>query len=645
MRSRASHRAILLSVTLALAIATPASAVDPTEDGGVPIASDAEEHRIHDQHGGVDGHLPATSSNVELVGKMNINQDQAGRVADVGVLGDYAYIAAWAQPNCQKGGVYVFNISDPTKPKQINFIRTANDSYSGEGVQAVHLSTSAWTGDLLAFNNEDCLDKSQGRFNPSGKTSRHSIGGFTLVDVTNPKTHKYLVEGFGDHNTPTLQNEVDAHEIHSVFVWEDENGTPGNNADDRAYAVVTDNEELKDVDIFDITNPLSPVMIGEWDLDVTFPQIVQADLGDGSSFLHDMIVKQIGADYVMLLSYWDGGYVALNVSDPENPTYIGDTDFTNPDPLLNERIEPDPNLPPEGNGHQAEFSLNSDFIVAADEDFGPVTPFISIDGGPVTPFGAGVASTGPLLSEGDSLSGDTRFAGLGCDAGTFPAPGGATIAVIERGACTFQVKLDNASAAGYDAAIIFNSTGGVPGCEALVNMLATTDILNLFVSRSLGYAILGVGGYNPANCPAGANPPLPASGTAGLPIVITVQFDGWGYVHLYSYPGMLELDTYAIPEAHDPASASGFGDLSVHEVAMSELDNTLAYFSYYSGGFRVAQIQPDGVGGFDLNEVGRFIDAGGNNFWGVQVWQHNGLEYVLASDRDFGVYIFRYTGP
>jgi len=142
-------------------------------------------------------------------------------------------------------------------------------------------------------------------------------------------------------------------------------------------------------------------------------------------------------------------------------------------------------------------------------------------------------------------------------------------------------------------------------------------------------------------------PPLPAAGTAGESIAITVDFDGWGYVHLYSYPGMLELDTYAIPEAHDVTKAFGFGDLSVHEVEMSAVDNTLAYFSYYSGGFRVARIQPSN-GGFALNEVGRFIDAGGdggNNFWGVQVWQHGGQEYVLASDRDFGIYIFKYIGP
>ena len=102
---------------------------------------------------------------------------------------------------------------------------------------------------------------------------------------------------------------------------------------------------------------------------------------------------------------------------------------------------------------------------------------------------------------------------------------------------------------------------------------------------------------------------------------------------------MTELDTYAVPQAHDPAFASGFGDLSVHEAATSPTRNDLVYFSYYAAGFRVAEIVND-----NLVEMGHYIDTGGNNFWGVQVFQSGGQEYVAASDRDFGLYIFRYTG-
>ena len=103
---------------------------------------------------------------------------------------------------------------------------------------------------------------------------------------------------------------------------------------------------------------------------------------------------------------------------------------------------------------------------------------------------------------------------------------------------------------------------------------------------------------------------------------------------------MAEIGTYALPESQDAAYASGFGDLSVHEVA-TDPDTNLAYISYYGGGFRVLEYGTDG-----LTEVGSFIDEGGNNFWGVEVIQHpNGEKYVLASDRDSGLYILQYTGP
>ena len=94
------------------------------------------------------------------------------------------------------------------------------------------------------------------------------------------------------------------------------------------------------------------------------------------------------------------------------------------------------------------------------------------------------------------------------------------------------------------------------------------------------------------------------------------------------------------PEAHDPKFASGFGDLSVHEVATSKKNANVAYFSYYSGGFRVVNISSG-----KIVETGRSIDQGGNNLWGVEVFDDGGTEYVAASDRDKGLYIYKYTAP
>src|SRR5687767_6272682 len=111
-RKSAAFAAVLALCAPLVASAHP----DPAGDG---VVDHAKATNAHHQHGGTGGHLPAGSANVRLVGKAAVNQDQPGRVADVGVFGDYAYLAAFWEPRCQKGGVYVFDIGDPTRPKQI----------------------------------------------------------------------------------------------------------------------------------------------------------------------------------------------------------------------------------------------------------------------------------------------------------------------------------------------------------------------------------------------------------------------------------------------------------------------------------------------------------------------------------------------
>jgi hypothetical protein len=133
-------------------------------------------------------------------------------------------------------------------------------------------------------------------------------------------------------------------------------------------------------------------------------------------------------------------------------------------------------------------------------------------------------------------------------------------------------------------------------------------------------------------------------GTIGEKHQASGVFDGWGYLNLHdaTRPNLPIIGTCAVDEALDPAFQSGFGILSVHEVKTDSRPGiNLAYFSYYNAGFRVAQFGRTGI-----TEVGRFIDEGGNDFWGVALAEdQNGDRIVLASDRDFGLYIFRYTGP
>jgi len=617
MRRHATRPLLSLVIALGLlagSMATAAAHPETSTDGATHNHSD----RNAQQHGDTAGHLPASNTdNIELVSSLALKNVVPEKIADVAVHNGYAYLAAWGVVTCKYNGVHVVDIRDPESPREVAFVPSKEGSYPGEGVQAIYIDTPSFEGDILVTNNEKCRE-------PAG------FGGMNIYNVSNPARPTPLALGVGDF-TVNGQGKKDSNQIHSVFAWD---------AGNKAYAVIVDNEEFPDVDIIDITNPKKARLVAEHDLAVMFPQILQPELTE--VFHHDVIVKKIGSRFIMSVSYWDGGYVLLDVTDPLNPTYVADSDFPDPDSIFN--------VLPEGNGHQSEFNLDNEYLIGADEDFGPYAlNALSSDGSTVH---ASQGSDTTPLEPGDTITGTSRFVGQACigDPAVPPAGGlGDEIAVVERGLCTFSEKVANVIAAGgYEAVLIFNRTDAPSGgCEATLGMTVEGNIPTFGVApRSEGFALF-TADYSTDACNGGPGQALPvAIGTLGNSITFSSYFDGWGYVRLFENDldpndgsnKLVELDTYAVAEAQDPDFSFGFGDLSVHEVAASHERNDLLYFSYYSAGFRVVEIQND-----QLVEVGHFIDEGGNNFWGVQVFDHDGDEYVAASDRDKGLYIFRYT--
>jgi hypothetical protein len=606
---------LLLSAVLAFTLALAGIALAhtaPFDDGVIDSAKDVHGHK-HAQHGESTGHLAARNDDVQLISKLKLKNVVPEKIADVGVHKGFAYLAAWGVVTCKYNGVHVVDIKNPAKPREVAFIGSKTGSYPGEGVQAIKMDTAAFDGDILVTNNEKCNQTS-------------GFGGMNIYDITNPKAPTPLYEGFGD-DAVNGTGKKDAHETHSVFAWD---------AGARAYAVMVDNEEAKDVDIVDITNPKKPKLIAEYDLAEKFPQIKQAGMDE--IFLHDMIVKKIGNKWVMLASYWDAGYVKLDVTDPKDAKYLADSDYAAIDP---EAAESGFTVPPEGNGHQGEFTKDNRYAIGTDEDFAPFALTATTDDG--SELTASQGSDTRKLAPGQTITGQSVFFGRGCNGDATAPPGdGSQIAVVERGLCTFTEKVANVErVGGYAAVFIFNRTGS-DGCDGSLGMSVAGGIPTFGVApRGQGFGIFDQP-YSNADCLAGTgssvSPPV-AVGTRGDRLTFSSYFDGWGYVHLFDARTMQSLDTYAIPEAHDPSKADGFGDLSVHEVAVSNVDPSLAYYAYYSGGFRATRII-DGK----LVEVASFIDSGGSNFWGVEVFKSGGQEYVAASDRDLGLYIFQTKG-
>jgi len=591
--------------------------------------------------------LPPASENLQLVSKLGLEtpaqyridgtQGQAllpGQIADVTVHKNTAYVNSWSESTCNRGGFFSVDISDPANPKQLAFVPARSGQYHGEGAHAIAVNIpGGFQGDLLAVNNEAC----------SG-----TRGGFDLYDVSNPAAPQTLAQSVGDRTADRpdgspfgpLTGTQTPNRSHSVFIWQD---------GDKAYLVATDNTESADVDIFDITEPTAPVFIADVDLiELGIDQGIDVIGNSGNAewiYNHDMVVKKINGVQTMLVSYWDAGYIKLDVSDPASPKIIGDSDFGTQDPVMQRASTNAPWSLPEGNAHQAEFSHDNRFVLAADEDFDTHRTLGSIDQGAAGTFTFNSAGHtvnedgdpyGPQLKD-RPIVGKTRYVGAACDGDPIAASSAdVKIAIINSDDCAFQEKTENAEAVGYTAVIIFDNSTSAP-CDELFGMIFenyTGNAVTLWVTREVGLRMLGVA--NAQTCSTAT----PAAPRDGNPISITTEFDGWGYTHLLRNDSTLTpVDAYAIPQAMDPNFATGFGDLTVHEFATDATEN-LAYSSYYAGGMRVFSFGDNG-----LEPVGTFIEQS-NDFWGVEDFTTaDGERLIAGSDRNVGLYLLRYTGP
>jgi hypothetical protein len=622
--------------------------------GLVPGSDDGGGKSHLAQHGPTTGHLPPSQENVDLVSKLRLTHFE-GDISDVSALQTqdgrwFAYLGDWGA-DCPTGGVHVVEFTNPSKPKKVSFLDSRGFGYVTEGVHALHVETSEFQGDLLVISNESC-DVGRPRDTP---------GGITIYDITNPLRPKRLVQAFGDFDFGRPANQS-----HSAIAWND---------GDEAYVAAIDNVELEDVDIFEITDPRHPVKVAETRLPG-----VNVDAYGQEKTSHDFDVLQFpDGSWHLMVSDWDAGWIDVDVSDPSNPQIVGDFDYAECDQVVTTAC------PPEGNAHQGEWNSDGSLFVGTDEDLSPFRVPITVLDGPLAgqKIDAGeFGFTKQVASFPDGkVNGPTVFGGYGCPGDPVPpvstlGPLGAdeeAVIVFQRGpvgdpnapgeACFFSDKIRAGEEAGYDVVIVANHHAGAQGGE-------TPDA---FFCGGQGSPVLGTAaglciGHKSMHELFGRPPdytfPYPQGdpgdlepniGDLGPRVSAQSEFDGWGYARMVdtSTPSApTEVGQFAIDEVSDPAFASGFGDIAVHEVEVPRNDpnegggnadtDKVAYFAWYSGGLRVVDITDPS----NPQELGHYIDQRGNNFWGVALAEdRHGDRLILESDRDFGLFIFRYTGP
>ena len=653
--------ALLFALTLtASASAAPAaypfaaldSMLADSVKGSLPPPASAEHH------GAPGGHLPPSSANVDLVSRLQVSNVRPEWVADVATYRDTAFLAGWA-PMCaeatnQRGGFWSIDIRNPRRPREVGFVAAPAATYLTEGMHAFRLTTPAFTGDVLAVSNEQCTAAGQ--------------GGMSLYDVTNPAAPVPLVIGAGDtDDTAPL-----AHSSHSIFAWD---------VGAKAYAVLADNIDGTegDVDIFDITDPRNPVKIKETGADDWPAAQDNLSFGD-QAFIHDVIVRRVEGKWQMLISYWDVGYVVLDVTNPAAPVYMKDSDTpATPDLGLTNDV------PQEGNAHEAEWDRCPEegvrsrfpcgdvrYILAADEDFGPYrTGEFRITTGPNARTYASVGVSGaasPASLPDRKLNGPTVYGGYACPTSPPPpqrssvpltlAPGEEAILVVQRGpggspasphdptdppadpgGCFPGEKAEVAFDAGWDAVLFVNRHNGPPQSDnppfcgsggftsVVVGVCTTHEAYHRLFNTTPDFDVP----YDPEPNTE------PNIGARGEKIEVAALFDGWGYMRLLNADTMEQIDAYAVPEALDERFASGFGDLSIHEIT-TDPTGDVGYAAWYAAGFRVVDYS-----GGDLREVGHYIAPEGSDIWGVELnVRRDGRLFSLASDRNYGLYIFRF---
>ncbi|MRG87145.1 hypothetical protein GH754_12575 [Salinibacillus xinjiangensis] len=239
-----------------------------------------------------------------------IREGVQNNTADVYAHKGYAYVGTHTA-NGGNGGVRVFDLKDPENPVEVAAF--AHDEIPGtwnEKVIVKTVNTPHFKGDLAVVSVQ--------QLNRTADTT----GGFLLYDVTNPHEPEKL--GFWEVYSET----PGTHELYLT--------TQGNRAlvlTANPYTDYYSHGEEKDFQIVDVTNPRKPETL--WEFDPRMLPEVEEDFDgynwespDGKTrpvFSHSVMTDNKG--HYAYVSMWDLGTVIFDIKDPENPKYMGRTDF------------------------------------------------------------------------------------------------------------------------------------------------------------------------------------------------------------------------------------------------------------------------------------------------------------------------------
>jgi hypothetical protein len=564
---------------------------------------------------------------VRLVGALQLDPFNLAAHGDVAGYKKLAFIGKWRE-ECPGTGVDIIDISRPRRPEKIADTRDYVDT-SMEDMQAIRIGKR----DILAIGLQDC-----------GNSATAGTVGLELYDITNPRNPQFLTI-FNGEDIPGLM--ADHGHVHEFDLVKRRDGSVlAALASPDSEAITSDAEGLNgigDLLLVDITNPSNPTLVSEYGVldDPMFGvpfylSVLQG--GDARTLDHSARFNRTGTR--LYLSYWDAGVIILDVRDPANPFVLGRTSFQQGE---------------EGNAHSIDTARDEEILIQADEDFSPFEFQFTSNAFDGQRLAVEAQGTPPIVERpGRELAGEVVHVGRGCPADPRPVPPGTGLAVadpyladpagkialIERGVCRFDNKVARAQQAGAVGVIVYNLAGGANGDENLILMGIDNPVIDgppgivgtpidipaVFVQRSTGLLL--------------------RDGAAPVTARAAAVFNGWGYLRFFDISdpaNPVQLSTFATPNTNNEDVALD-GVWSVHnpELLREEDDDesNILYASWYNDGIRVLDIRRPSEPREIASWTGQGAPAGAPpvNIWSVV--PHRGL--LLASDRDFGLYVLRH---
>jgi hypothetical protein len=312
-----------------------------------------EQHFYDQSQKTYDGGSKAGSAwNMEVVGHNNLGI--RGFNGDVWKYKDYAYVGQWGFGDWATGndrfcpappdnGVAVLDVSSPADPRVVAKLQNP----TGTSAEDVVVYTAKYgplaTRDIAAVGIQWC---------GGGRNDPDAIHGLMLWDVTNATAPRQI--GFLDTGCCTrgvhefeVENRTD---LGRTFAYA--TVPAGSYPDEENDNGLRDAAGKGDFRLIDITDPRAPFEVSTWKVqEAGGPFAAQGCDADGN-YGHGAEPSEDGK--TVYLSYWDSGFIELDLTDPASPRYV-------------KRAAYGPEA--DGDAHSSQYDEGRQLLFSADEDF------------------------------------------------------------------------------------------------------------------------------------------------------------------------------------------------------------------------------------------------------------------------------------